>query len=103
MLAKLQTTDEISLQADLPHVSAVDLERHMNDSATRIEMLSHTQKRYSYMQKLFLKVQALSDKDFETAFTTFESVLETLNKKQKIPPSDADSKLKKESLAGIIK
>lgn len=73
----------------------LDIERHMNDNASRVEMVSFMQKRYSYLQKLLLKAQSLSDKDFETAFSTFESVVETLNqKKQKIEESDKMSKNK---------
>jgi hypothetical protein len=58
------------------------------------------QKRFSYMQKILLKAQMLSDKDFEAAFLTFESAIEALNhKKQKNEGSD---KSLKGGLSGLI-
>ena len=58
-----------------------DLERHMNDNASRVEMSSLMQKRFANMQKLLLKAQTLSDRDFETAFSSLESIVESLKKK----------------------
>ena len=81
-------------------IEEIDIERHMNDNASRVEMVSLVQKRYSYMQKLLIKSQVLSDKDFETAFSTFESVVETLNQK-KLKSSDRD-KTEKSKLSGLI-
>jgi hypothetical protein len=80
--------------SDTPEsINEIDIERHMNDNASRVEMISFMQKRYSYMQKLMSKAQILSDKDFETAFTTFESVVDSLSqKKQKNSDLDKPDK-----------
>ena len=74
-------------------IDEIDLARHMDDNASRVEMVSLLQKRFSYMQRFLLKAQALSDKDFETAFSTFESAIEVLNhKKQKNEVPDKNLK-----------
>ncbi|MES2614128.1 MAG: hypothetical protein V4591_01800 [Bdellovibrionota bacterium] len=63
----------------------------MNDNASRVEMASVGQNRYSSMQKLLFKAQMLPEKDFETAFSTLESVVEGLNQKKR-PDGDKKSR-----------
>ena len=64
-------------------IDANDIERHMNEQACRAEMVCFSNKRYSYVQKILLKAEPLSDKDFETAFATFESLVQSLYTRRK--------------------
>ena len=81
-------------------IDETDVLRHMDNNACRIEMGSSIQKRFYHMQKLFQKTQVLSEKDFENAFTTFESVLETLNKKK--PLEDEKDKVAKNKVTKLV-
>ncbi len=67
---------------EVQNIEEIDLERHMNDCASRLEMVSTVQKRYSYVQKILLKSQVLSEKDFQTVFSAFESMVDSLNQKK---------------------
>ncbi len=76
---------------DIPEL---DLERHMNDHASRVQMNSLGHKRIVVMQKLLLKIQGMNDKDFDTAYTTLESVVDNLSKKP-LGSEDKDKGVKK--------
>ncbi len=81
-LEKILLRGKIRKMFDKPQIiEEIDIERHMNDNASRFERNSFVQKRYNYMQNLLMRVQGLSDKDFETACLTFESIVDTFNKK----------------------
>ncbi len=73
------------------HLDEVELERHMNDNASRVQMICSMQKRHSNLQKLITKAQLLSDKDFENACLTFESILDSFNKKSMTTTSKDDA------------
>ena len=73
-----------------------DLARHMGDQAARAETSSIAQKKYSHFQKLITKVYSLSDKEFDIAFSTLESMIENFNSK-KIKPDDEEKKQKNKS------
>ncbi len=62
-------------------INLLDLERHMNDNASRVEVVSSVQKRFSLLQKILLKAQVLSDQDFETAFNSFDAMVDNLKQK----------------------
>lgn len=77
-------------------INEIDLEHHMNDVATRVGMVSSMQRRYFNLQRIFLKAQLLSDKDFETALTSLETLVDTMAKKK-----NGEDK-SKENIAKII-
>lgn len=75
-----------------------DLARHMGDQASRAESNGIAQKKYSHFQKLVSKVYTLSDKEFDVAFSTLESIIESFNNK-KIKQNNEDNKQKSKSNA----
>lgn len=58
-----------------------DVERHMRDTETRVSIASNAQTRFQLLQKVLLKSQSLSDKEFENAFHQFESIVDSFNQK----------------------
>jgi hypothetical protein len=70
-----------------------DLARHMGDQASRAETSGIAQKKYSHFQKLITKVYSLSDKEFDIAFSTLESMIENFNSK-KLKPDEEEKKQK---------
>ncbi len=84
---------------DIPQI---DLERHMNDYASRVQMSSLGQKRVATMQKLLLKIQSMSDKDFDMAFSTIETVVDNLTQKKQSPMESDKDKSTKNNLSNMI-
>ncbi|MEY4066364.1 MAG: hypothetical protein RIR26_2572 [Pseudomonadota bacterium] len=64
-------------------LNETDLARLMDDQAVRIDSVGRLQKRNFILQQLLSRVQGLSDEDFESAFTTFSSMIATLEAKRK--------------------
>jgi hypothetical protein len=62
-------------------VSELDLFRHMQDQAARVQMNSQWHKRNSDLQRLMAKIQTLSDAEFEKAYDTFESLVNNFNQR----------------------
>ena len=54
----------------------VDIQRHLFDMAARAEIASAVNKRHALMQRLMARIQVLSDKEFETAYHTLDSMIE---------------------------
>ncbi|MGY3802771.1 hypothetical protein ACWNT8_01705 [Pigmentibacter ruber] len=80
-------------------INETDLERHMNDQAARAESAGIAQKKFSNFQKLVTKVYSLSDKEFDIAFSTLESMLENFNnKKKEIEKENKQDKQKEKSI-----
>ncbi|KAB8028138.1 hypothetical protein [Fluviispira multicolorata] len=79
-----------------------DLARHMGDQACRAESNSLAQKKYSHLQRLMSKISALSDKEFDIAFSTLESMLENFNTKKTKKEDDKISNKNKENAINII-
>lgn len=73
-------------------INETDLARHMGDQAARAESAGIAQKKFSNFQKLVTKVYSLSDKEFDIAFSTLESMLESFNNKKKEPTKDEKNK-----------
>jgi hypothetical protein len=61
----------------------LELARMMEDQAARCDSLGRLQKRNFILQQLLSKVQGLSDEDFESAFATFSSMVETLEARRR--------------------
>lgn len=81
-------------------IETIELERYMNDQASRMEMSSLIQTRFTNMQKMLIKTQMLSDKEFQMAYETFESLVDSFQqKKQK---KDSPSSSSKEKLNQYI-
>ncbi|APJ04754.1 hypothetical protein [Silvanigrella aquatica] len=79
-----------------------DVARHMRDQACRAESGGIAQKKYSHFQKLVTKVYALSDKEFDIAFSTLESMIENFNSKKTKPNEDDKKQQSKEKTINII-
>jgi hypothetical protein len=59
------------------NINTADLLRHMDDQAHRAESNGFlNQKKYTHLQKIFLKMTALPEKEFEVIFSTLESMIE---------------------------
>jgi hypothetical protein len=78
-----------------------DLARHMGDQASRAETSGIAQKKYTHFQKLITKVYSLSDKEFDIAFSTLESMIENFNNK-KIKPNEDEKQKNKANAIGIV-
>ncbi|MEY2988129.1 MAG: hypothetical protein RJB13_1650 [Pseudomonadota bacterium] len=63
--------------------NALEIERAMNDQASRCDSMGRLQKRNVILQQLLSRVQGLSDEDFAAAFDTFSSLVETLEAKRR--------------------
>lgn len=59
-----------------------DLARHIEDLACRMESQSIAQKKYSHMQRLLSKISTLSDKEFDIAYSTLESMIDNFSNKK---------------------
>ena len=79
-----------------------DLTRHMRDQACRAETNGLAQKKFSHFQKLVTKVYALSDKEFDIAFSTLESMIENFNSKKAKPNEDEKKQQNKEKSVSIL-
>ncbi len=79
-----------------------DLARHMGDQASRAESSGIAQKKYSHFQKLITKVYSLSDKEFDIAFSTLESMIESFNSKKVKPDENEHKQKNKANSIGII-
>ncbi|WGL61068.1 hypothetical protein QEJ31_05600 [Pigmentibacter sp. JX0631] len=80
-------------------INETDLERHMNDQAARAESAGIAQKKFFNFQKLITKVYSLSDKEFDIAFSTLETMLENFNNKKK--ETEKENKLDKQKEKSI--
>ncbi|RDB36331.1 hypothetical protein [Spirobacillus cienkowskii] len=65
-----------------PELNEDDLLRYMRDQACRAETSGIAAKKFSHFQKLLTKVYSLSDKEFDIAFSTLESMIESFNSKK---------------------
>ncbi|BBH54194.1 hypothetical protein [Fluviispira sanaruensis] len=84
------------------NIDEKDLARHMGDQACRAESNSLAQKKYTHLQRLMSKISALSDKEFDIAFSTLESMLENFNtKKSKVEDDKITNKNKENTIAVI--
>lgn len=79
-----------------------DLARHMGDQACRAETSGIAQKKYSHFQKLITKVYSLSDKEFDIAFSTLESMIENFNSKKTKQNEEEKKQKSKASSIGIL-
>ncbi|WP_397599484.1 hypothetical protein [Silvanigrella sp.] len=79
-----------------------DLARHMGDQASRAETSGIAQKKFFHFQKLITKVYSLSDKEFDIAFSTLESMLENFNSKKLNAKKDDSSEKNKTKSIDII-
>ena len=79
-----------------------DLARHMGDQASRAETSGIDQKKLFHFQKLITKVYSLSDKEFDIAFSTLESMLENFNSKKLNAKKDESAEKNKTKSIEII-
>ncbi len=83
-------------------INETDLARHMEDQAARAESSGIAQKKFTNFQKLITKVYSLSDKEFDIAFSTLESMLESFNNKKKETNKNDNLEKNKEKSIEII-
>lgn len=83
-------------------INEIDLARHMGDQASRAEANNLAQKKYSHLQRLMSKISALSDKEFDIAFSTLESMIENFNTKKAKQDDEKNIKKNKENAINII-
>jgi len=75
--AQAARTTKEALAAELAAApQEVDIQRHLFDMAARAEIASAANKRQALMQRLMARIQVLSDKEFETAYHTLDSMIE---------------------------
>jgi hypothetical protein len=67
---------EATGQGAPPAPGEVDIQRHLADLASRAEVMSASNRRLVLMQRLMARIQVLSDKEFDSAYQTFESLVD---------------------------
>jgi hypothetical protein len=54
----------------------IDIQRHLLDIAARTEVSSAVNRRQALMQRLMARIHVLSDKEFETAYHSLDSMVD---------------------------